>query len=64
MQTIGVYTFCNTGSVLVHEVNDDQVLASVNGVNPEYCNIVEIDDRLGFCLGDWFIPFDEVMRVY
>ena len=67
---IGVYSFCNTGAVLVHEIDyaEDKVLASVNGVDPCWCDMTE--DFLestgeavqGFRFGEWFIPFCEVLR--
>lgn len=67
---LGVYTFCNTGSVLVHEIDEfeEKVLASINGVNPEWCemdwefNEETGEDEQGFRFGKWFIPFCEVMR--
>jgi len=67
---IGVYPICNTGAVLVHAIDygEDRVLASVNGVNPEWCDLTEEymettgELELGFRLGEWFIPFCEVMR--
>ena len=69
---IGVYPICNTGAVLVHAIDysEDKVLASVNGRNPEWLSLEEEymeatgDMELGFRLGDWFIPFCEVMRFY
>ncbi len=34
---IGVYTICNTGAVLVHQIDysEDRVLASINGQGPK-----------------------------
>lgn len=60
---IGVYTFCNTGSVLIHEIDhvEDKVLASINGVRPEWCKIDS--DYEGFYLGEMYIPFSEVVRL-
>ena len=66
---IGVYTFCNTGSVLVHAIDGDRVLASINGEDAAWCDVteeyVEATEELecGFRFGKWFIPFSEVMRV-
>jgi len=40
-KVIGVYTFCSTGSVLVHELDGDKVLASINGKHLEWCDITE-----------------------
>ena len=69
---IGVYPICNTGAVLVHAIDygEDRVLASVNGADPTWCRLEEEymeatgDLELGFRLGEWFIPFCEVMRFY
>ena len=69
---IGVYPICNTGAVLVHAIDygEDRVLASVNGADPAWCRLEEEymeatgDLELGFRLGEWFIPFCEVMRFY
>ena len=67
---IGVYALCNTGAVLIHAIDygEDKVLASVNGVSPEWCPLTEEymetteELELGFRLGELFIPFCEVMR--
>ena len=69
---IGVYPICNTGAVLVHAIDygENRVLASVNGADPAWCRLEEEymeatgDLELGFRLGEWFIPFCEVMRFY
>ena len=66
---IGSYPFCNTGSVLVHAIDGDRVLASINGEDAAWCDVteeyVEATEELefGFRFGKWFIPFSEVMRV-
>lgn len=65
---IGVYGICNTGSICVHAVDGDRVLASVNGNNPMWCDVTEkVNDESkwesGFVLGSFFIPFSQVMRV-
>ncbi|MGI5967468.1 MAG: hypothetical protein ACOX65_11150 [Anaerotruncus rubiinfantis] len=69
---IGVYPLCNTGAVLVHAIDyaEDKILASINGENPEWCDMTEEymevtgDTELGFTLGSFFIPLFEVMRFY
>jgi len=69
---IGVYTLCNTGAVLVHAIDygEDKVLASINGISPEWCDLTEeymeatLELELGFRLGSIFVPFCEVMRFY
>ena len=68
MDVIGVYAICNTGSVCVHELADDRVLASINGHDPMWCDVTEkVNDdgewESGFVLGYFFIPFSQVMRV-
>ncbi len=69
---IGVYTLTNTGAVLVHAIDygEDKILASINGENPEWCRMTEQyveqseEEKLGFLLGDLFVPLCEVMRFY
>ena len=69
---IGVYTFCNLGSVLIHRIDygEDKVLASINGEGAEWCAITEQyretagEMELGFTFGSLFVPFSEVMRFY
>lgn len=72
LPVVGVYTFCNTGSVLVHEIDPwcEWVVASVNGKDPQKYDIVEepaedeeIGAELGFRMGEWFVPFSMVERV-
>ena len=71
-KVIGVYTLCNTGSILVHAIDypEDKVLASINGDNPQWCEITEAcregedELELGFFLGSIFVPFCAVMRFY
>ncbi len=68
---IGVYPIFNTAAVLVHEIDygEDRVLASINGKDPEWCDITEEyislteEFELGFKFGEWFVPFSEVMRI-
>ena len=69
---IGVYGLANTGAVLVHAIDyrEDEVLASINGTDPEWVPLTEEymertgEMELGFCLGSIFVPFCEVMRFY
>ena len=71
-KVIGVYGLYNTGSVLVHAIDypEDKVLASINGDNPQWCEITEAcregedELELGFFLGSFFVPFCDVMRFY
>ena len=71
-KVIGVYGLCNTGAVLVHFIDypEDKVLASINGDNPQWCEITEAcregedELELGFFLGSFFVPFYDVMRFY
>ena len=71
-KVIGVYGLCNTGAVLVHAIDypEDKVLASINGENPQWCEITEASREgedeleLGFFLGSIFVPFCDVMRFY
>ena len=39
---IGVFPMFNTGGICVHAIDDaeDKVLASVNGENPEWCEML------------------------
>ena len=68
---IGVYSFCNTGSVLVFALDhtEDRVLAGINDNTPEWCDIKDIyseeteELERGFYLGSFFIPFCDVMRI-
>ena len=71
-EQFGVYGLCNTGAVLVHAIDypEDKVLASINGENPQWCDITEAcregedELELGFFLGSIFVPFCDVMRFY
>ena len=72
---IGVFPVCNTGGICVHQIEGDRVLASVNGKDPEWCEIAEkprceiggdadeTEMESGFMVGSFFVPFSEVMRV-
>ncbi len=74
-KVIGVFPMFNTGGICVHAIDyaEDKVLASVNGENPEWCEMSEKSqsevggesDELesGFLFGSFFIPFSQVMRV-
>ena len=69
---IGVYPICNTGVVLLHQIDygEEKVLASINGGPPEWCCLVEQyfestgEPELGFYLGSFFVPLIEVERLY
>ena len=71
-KVIGIYPICNTGAVLVHQIDygEDRVLASLNGKDPEWCRLEEQymelsqEEELGFCLGSFFVPLCQVMRFY
>lgn len=77
-KVIGVFPVCNTGGICVHAIDygEDKVLASMNGENPEWYDIIEKslpeitgdeadEDEMesGFLFGSFFVPFSEVMRV-
>ena len=49
-KVIGVYPLFNTGGICVHAIDyaEDKVLASVNGENPEWCEMAEKRSR-AFC---------------
>ena len=65
-KVIGVYPLFNTGGICV-----DKVLASVNGENPEWCEMAEkpqpeedgSEMESGFLFGSFFVPFSGVMRM-
>lgn len=69
---IGVFPVCNTGAVLVHAIDygEDRVLASINGIDPAWCDLTEQyveetqDTELGFTLGSLFVPFFRVERFF
>ena len=76
IRLLGVLPVTNCGSICVHEIEDDRVLASVNGINPEWCSIAvrPLGDYIGddadadevapgFMFGALFIPFCSVMRI-
>ena len=69
---IGVYPICNTGAVLLYEIDyaEDSVLASINTDMPEWCQLAEEYYEssgvveLGFRIGAMFVPLFEVQRFY
>ena len=71
-EIIGVYPICNTGAVLLYEIDyaEDRVLAGVNTDIPEWCQLAEEycedagDIELGFRIGTLFVPLFEVQRFY
>ena len=71
-EIIGVYPICNTGAVLLYEIDyaEDRVLASINTDIPEWCHLAEEycessgDVELGFRIGATFVPLFEVQRFY
>ena len=71
-EIIGVYPICNTGAVLLYEINyaEDRVLARINTDMPEWCQLAEEyyessgDVELGFRIGAMFVPLFEVQRFY
>lgn len=72
-KVIGVYPLFNTGGICVHVIDyaEDKVLASVNGENPEWCEMAEklqpeedgSEMESGFLFGSFFVPFSGVMRM-
>ena len=70
LPVVGSYSLFNTAGVLVHEVDErsEKVLASVNGLNPEWCDLtgefMECTGEwvTGFWLGHLWVPLNEVMR--
>ena len=68
-EIIGVFPVCNTGGICVHALEDERVLVSMNGENPEWLDVSEEysestgDLEPGFRFGSFFVPFSEVMRV-
>lgn len=64
MNIMGVYPLTNNGSIVIHDISnaDEAVLASINGVDPEWYKIEEAEDgSLGFLFGKMYIPFSEVI---
>lgn len=72
---IGVFPLCNTGGIEVYAIEDDRVLASMNGGKKEWCKVTEmprcecggdekdVELEQGFLFGSFFVPFDEVMKI-
>ena len=76
IRMLGVLPVTNCGSICIHEIEDDRVLASFNGEHPEWCDTAErpmsdyIGDEAeedevapGFMFGALFVPFCAVMRI-
>ena len=76
IKLLGVLPVTNCGSICVHEIEDDRVLASISGQRPEWCSTAErpLSDYIGdeaeademtsgFMFGRLFVPFCAVMRV-
>lgn len=69
---IGIYALTNMGAVLVHRIDygNEKVQASINGIDPTWCDLIEQymettgELELGFNLGQLFVPFCEVQRFY
>lgn len=70
---IGYYPLCNTGAILLHDVDyvEDKVLVSLNGRDKKWTDLIEEQDHdvndapvfvTGFHWGEMFIPLNEVMR--
>ena len=69
LPVIGAYCICNTGSILVHAIDqgEGKVLASINGNSPIWCDVAgELKENEevepGFVFGSFFVPFSQVMR--
>ena len=67
---IGVYGLTNTASVLVYDINDEQVLAGINDEKPLWRDLlIRTDDmesdELEYCfrIGAIEIPLSEVLRI-
>lgn len=64
LPAIGLYCLCNTTAMCVHVLKDDQVLASINCTDPQWCKIEERDGGpvhqpyrgLGWCDRGWSQP--------
>ena len=71
LKPIGAYTLCSTGAVLVYQIDhqNDRVLAGINDNELQWCDVTEQywehseQGEIGFCFGEMFIPFCEVMRI-
>ncbi len=71
-KVIGVFPLCNVGAVLVHQIDygEEKVLASINGKDPQWCEMGEEywectgELETGFRFGSFFVPLAEVMRFY
>lgn len=72
LPVLGIYPLTNTGSLVIHSMDDEQVQVSLNGGQPESCERVsqikldddgEYDMVDGFLWGEMLVPFDDVMRL-
>ena len=72
LPVLGIYPLTNTGSLVIHSMDDEQVQVSLNGGKPESCERVsqikldddgEYDMVDGFLWGEMLVPFDDVMRL-
>lgn len=72
LPAIGAYTLSNTGGLLIHAIEDERVLVSLNGKQAEWCERAEqicvnddgeYDMVDGFKWGELLIPLSEVMRI-
>ena len=55
-EIIGVYPICNTGAVLLYEIDyaEDRVLASINTDMPEWCQLAEeYSERSAYPTSPW-----------
>ena len=71
IDAVAAYPMFNTGGICVHAIDDaeDKVLASVNGENPEWCEMAEQPQEdgdemeSGFLFGSFFVAFSGVIRM-
>lgn len=72
LPVIGVFTISNTGSLVVHAIEDERVQVSLNGGEPEWCDTYsqiaadeqgEYEMEDGFLWGELRVPFSDVMRL-
>lgn len=70
---IGVYPLTNVGTITIHTIQDDAVLASLNGGEAEWFPVVSkwidcdenyMEEKLvyGFNWDKMFVSFEEIMR--
>ena len=70
LPVIGVYPLTNLGSLLIHVIDEenDKVLASINGLRPEWYEMSEENiglsvEEKGFWFEEMWIPWREMLRV-